>query len=152
MTRPSFGGAWRHGWNALFGVLLFNVGLGCLAWLARAVLPDIAWLRFAVGGVLFVAVAPVIAWWAIRFVFPNAEALPTMHAVEVASFSDEASAHAAVGALAQGGVQAVVSSGPVGPQSGLPVPLGGIRVLVAQAHATEARALLAATRAHRLLE
>ena len=134
---------WRRGWSALFAVILFNTAWGIVAWLAKAVLPEVAWVRWVVFITLFVLIGPVIAWAVIQFVFPGAQPLPTVHPAVAATYSDEGAAYVAVAALGECGIRAVVSTGLVGQLSGLPAPAGNVEVLVPQRQLEAAQLVLA---------
>jgi hypothetical protein len=138
---------WRQGWSALVLVVLVNLGLALLNFAAGTMLPASLSLRFAVGLAILVLAGPLLAWTASRWVFPDLQpAQPTTRPVAVAAFSDEASAYVAVSVLAARGIRAAVSSGEIGQQSGIPTPVGGLRVLVASSDRIAAEAALAAAR------
>jgi hypothetical protein len=137
---------WRRGWSALFAIFLFNTAYWLIGRLANAVLPEIAWVRWAFSIVALVAVGPIVAWAVIQFVFPGAQPLPTLRSAVAGTFSDEGSAYVAVAALGERGIRAVVSTGLVGQLSGLPAPSGNVQVLVPQRQLEAAQLVLSKRR------
>ena len=148
MSRLSLGTLWCRGWRMLFAIMLFNLGMGAVSYGARLVLPDDEWVRWWATVVLGVSVGPIAAWLAYRAVFSASEPRTSVPSIVVATFSDEASAHIAASALGQCGIHAVITTAAVGQQSGIPIPVGGLQLVVSSKDQARAEAALAKAREH----
>jgi hypothetical protein len=140
---------WRRGWSAVLVLLICKVGFMLVGFAVGKWVPDTGYWQLLVYVALLIIVAPVLAWAAVQFVFPGAHPLPALRTAPVATFSDEASAHIALSLLHQGGVRAIVTSGAVGLQAGLPLPAGGVQVVVSTRDWAQASELLRSARESR---
>jgi hypothetical protein len=137
---------WRRGCRVLAAMIASFFMINLLYFAVDETLPDNPWLKFTVATLLLLLLGPFIAWHTVQLAFRNRDSRRSLPTVAVATFSDEPSAHIAASILDQSGISAVVSSGSMGSQTGLPIPAGSIRLLVSTLDRTKAELVLASAR------